>query len=165
MDVSSITRIAILLLALLTLNSNAAIPEINCNQIQGFQPKLIEFDQKYRASSKEYIAIKRSSDGWVMEAYLFVGEHNGNYVVSGLINPNRAKEVVIPKEQFVTILNKFQGLLKDKQFNTTSDTEHNHCTQLLIQTPSFGYDETKIGLTNNIYFNQAVTELDYYVFL
>ncbi|TLU61101.1 hypothetical protein FE810_15630 [Thalassotalea litorea] len=165
MDISLITRTTIIVLALFSLNSNAADSKISCNQIKEFQPKLIEFDKKYRSTSKEYLAIKRSSDGWVMEAYLFVGEHNGKYVVSGLGNQASSKEVTIPQKEFASFINKFQALLKDEQFNTTSDTEHNHCTQLIIKTPSLNYDQTKLGLSNNLSFNRVVRELDYYIFL
>jgi len=164
MDVSLFSRVTTILLTLFSISSHANVSEIQCRQITEFQPKLMEFDKKYRASSKEYLALKRSSDGWVMEAYLFLGEHNGKYIISGLGNQTITKEVTISKTQFYSLVNKFQVLIKDDQFNV-SDTEHNHCTQLIMRTSTLNYNQTKIGLSNNLKFNNVVRELDYYIFL
>ena len=164
MDVLLFSRVTTIFLILFSISSHASVSEIQCSQITEFQPKLIEFNKKSRASSKEYLALKRSSDGWEMEAYLFLGEYNGKYIIAGLGNQTVTKEVTISQTQFYSLINKFQILIKGEQFNV-SDTEHNHCTQLIMRTSTLNYNQTKIGLLNNLKFNNVVRELDYYIFL
>ena len=164
MEITSISKIFFLFLIVFSINSAASEPKLSCAQVFDLQPKILKLDQKYRSDSKEYLVHKRSSYGWVLETYLFIGEYDEKYIIAGIGNQALHKEIIITKAEFQSIQDKFISLIEDDKF-TVSETDHNHCNQLIIKSNTQKYDITLEGLTNNLYFTKAVRELDYLIFL
>ena len=152
------------MLVLFSAYSNANDSKLLCNQISELQPKILELDIKYRSNSKEYLVHKRSSDGWVHESYLFLGEHDGKYIVAGLSDYTPHQEKTITKLEFDALINKFNWLLNENKF-TVSDSDHTHCNQLIIRSATLSHQVTREGFPIDRDFTKQVRKLDSYFFM
>lgn len=125
-----------------------AKPVLACNWVPVFKEQIAKLDKSLRASSDKYLVFNSSSDGWVTEAYVFVGKIEKNYKVVSLSNHSSIQKKDISKSEFDAILSHANQAVFDNDFKV-SNTEHNYCAQYVLNNGDIERDKTIAGLVSD----------------
>lgn len=125
--------------------SVVAKPVLACSWVPEIKEQIAKLDKSLRASSDKYLVYNYSSEGWVMEIYIFVGKTEQNYKVVSLSNQSNVQKKDISKSEFDALLSHANQAVFDNRVKD-SKTEHNHCAQYLLKNGDIEKDKIIRGL-------------------
>lgn len=142
-----INKLIILLLSLMLFISKANANEnpLKCSWVPEVKNQIKSLHEKLTSSSTRYITYNASSEGWVIEMYIFIGKIGSEYKIISVSTQSDKQEKTISEEEFKDILENAKKAVFDNEIKA-GESSHKHCTQFILKTSAQRQEKTLEGL-------------------